>query len=102
MDDSTTQEVGAKYTALPNLNISDGVVNLTGSDIDVTVENMNGTGGTVNLAADLIAEEGKQAGKFNVKKAEANASLDVKLMDSALERELTADELNIDQAEAWN
>lgn len=100
MDDSTTQEVGAKYTALPNLNISDGVVNLTGSDIDVTVENMNGTGGTVNLAADLIAEEGKQAGKFNVKKAEANASLDVKLMDSALERELTADELNIDQAEA--
>ena len=93
VNDSTTQEAGKKYTALNNLSISDGVVNLTGSDIDVTVENMTGSG-TVNLAV-----AGGKAGKFIVDSA-TDASLDVNLMDADLKKELSSDEINAEQAKA--
>ena len=78
--------------ALNNLHLDGGVVNVTGDDIDVTVENMTGTG-TVNLATD-----GTTAGKFNIKDADEKASLSVNLMDTKLEKQLTADEINADQA----
>ena len=90
-DDSTTQKEGSKYVALNKLKLDGGVVNVTGDDIDVTVENMTGAG-TVNLATD-----GTTAGKFNVEAAE-KASLSVNLMDTKLEKQLTADEINADQA----
>ena len=83
---------GQYYTSLNNLKLDGGVINVTGDDIDVTVENMTGTG-TVNLATD-----GTTAGKFNVEEADKNASLNVNLMDTKLEKQLTADEINADQA----
>lgn len=91
-NDETTKDQGSKYVALNNLKLDGGVVNVTGDDIDVTVENMTGTG-TVNLATD-----GTTAGKFNVEDADKNASLSVNLMDTKLEKQLTADEINADQA----
>ena len=78
--------------ALNNLHLDGGVVNVTGDDIDVTVEKMTGTG-TINLATD-----GTTAGKFNVKAADEKASLNVNLMDTKLEKQLTADEINAEQA----
>ena len=88
--DSTTANVGAKYTALNLLENNDGVINITGSAIDVTVEKMTGTGGTVNLAADLTAEEGSRTGTITIAEADENSKIDVKLKDAKMERNLTS------------
>ncbi len=90
-NDKTTDRVGSKYTKLNALKLGGGVINVTSEDIDVTVEKVTGTG-TINLATD-----GTTAGKFNVEAAE-KASLSVNLMDTKLEKQLTADEINADQA----
>lgn len=82
---------GVNKLALNTLNIDKGIINVTGEDIDVTVEKMNGTG-TVNLAVD-----GNKAGKFTVQAAK-DASLDVNLMDAKMEKELSSDDINADQA----
>ena len=98
--DSTTANVGAKYTALNLLENNDGVINITDSAIDVTVEKMTGTGGTVNLAADLTAEEGSQTGRITIDEADANSKIDVKLKDAKMERNLTSDDLTVEKAKS--
>ena len=98
--DSTTANVGAKYTALNLLENNDGVINITDSAIDVTVEKMTGTGGTVNLAADLTAEEGSQTGRITIDEADANSKIDVKLKDAKMERNLTSDDLTAEKAKS--
>ena len=98
--DSTTANVGAKYTALNLLENNDGVINITGSAIDVTVEKMTGTGGTVNLAADLTAEEGSRTGTITIDEADANSKIDVKLKDAKMERNLTSDDLTAEKAKS--
>ena len=80
-----------KYQALNNLAINGGIVDIN-EGVSVTVETMTGTG-TINLATD-----GTTAGEFNVKAADEKASLSVNLMDTKLEKQLTADEINAEQA----
>lgn len=98
--DSTTANVGAKYTALNLLENNDGVINITGSAIDVTVEKMTGTGGTVNLAADLTAEEESRTGTITIAEADENSKIDVNLKDAKMERNLTSDELTAEEAKS--
>ena len=98
--DSTTANVGAKYTALNLLENNDGVINITGSAIDVTVEKMTGTGGTVNLAADLTAEEGSRTDTITIAEADENSKIDVKLKDAKMERNLTSDDLTAEEAKS--
>ena len=98
--DSTTVTLGQKYTALNLLENNDGVINITDSAIDVTVEKMTGTGGTVNLAADLTAEEGSQTGRITIDEADANSKIDVKLKDAKMERNLTSDDLTAEKAKS--
>ena len=98
--DSTTVTLGQKYTALNLLENNDGVINITDSAIDVTVEKMTGTGGTVNLAADLTAEEGSQTGRITIDEADANSKIDVKLKDAKMERNLTSDDLTAEKAQS--
>ena len=81
----------SQYQAMNDLTLDGGVVNITGDNIDVTVENMTGSG-TINLAVD-----GDTAGKFTVQAA-TDASLDVNLMDAKMEKELSSDDINADQA----
>lgn len=88
---TTGDAVGVIYTKLNQLLLDDGNINIT-DKVSVVVENMTGTG-TINLATD-----GTTAGKFNVEDADKNASLSVNLMDTKLEKQLTADEINADQA----
>lgn len=98
--DSTTVNLGQKYTALNLLENNDGVINITGSAIDVTVEKMTGTGGTVNLAADLTAEEGSRTGTITIAEADENSKIDVNLKDAKMERNLTSDDLTAEEAKS--
>ena len=98
--DSTTVTLGQKYTALNLLENNDGVINITNSAIDVTVEKMTGTGGTVNLAADLTAEDGSQTGTITIAEAAENSKIDVKLKDAKMERNLTSDDLTAEEAKS--
>ena len=98
--DLTTVTLGQKYTALNLLENNDGVINITGSAIDVTVEKMTGTGGTVNLAADLTAEEGSRTGTITIAEADENSKIDVKLKDAKMERNLTSDDVTAEEAKS--
>ena len=89
--------VGKEGIALNNLALDNGVVNVTDSTVKVNVENMSGSG-TVKLATDLAAEEGKQAGTFTVASAAENSKLTVKLTDKKTSKELTSDQVTADQA----
>lgn len=84
-----TASSGTMYTALNNLKMDNGVVNLN-KGVDVEVDNLRGSG-TVNLAADL--KEGERAGTFTATKAEG-AALAVNLTG------VTADDLTADEAKA--
>lgn len=90
-NDDTTSVSGSKYVVLNTLNMDNGTVNITNEDIEVTVENMSGSG-EVNLATN-----GETSGKFNVLAA-SDSSLNVNLMDEGMTRALTADEITSDQA----
>ena len=94
--DSTAPH-GQKSVALNNLSLDNGIVNITDNTIHVNVDKMSGNG-TVKLATDLKQEEGKQAGTFTVGKAEPNAALTIKLTNTDMSKELTADEVKAEQA----
>ena len=94
--DSTAPQ-GQKSVALNNLSLDNGIVNITDNTIHVNVDKMSGNG-TVKLATDLKQEEGKQAGTFTVGKAEPNAALTIKLTNTDMSKELTADEVKAEQA----
>lgn len=94
--DSTAPH-GQKSVALNNLSLDNGIVNITDNTIHVNVDKMSGNG-TVQLATDLKQEEDKQAGTFTVGKAEQNAALTIKLTNTDMSKELTADEVKAEQA----
>ena len=96
--DPTNQAYGMKPTNLNSLNMDNGVVNLT-QDVNVTVEQMNGSG-SVNLATDTSGTATPKAGSFTVQNAAANSSMTINLMDSKLSRKLTADEIQPEEATA--
>ncbi len=80
-----------------SLQLDEGTINITNDKAIIDVDYLSGHG-TVNLATDLKASEGKQAGTLIVEAADEKASLNVNLMDTKLEKQLTADEINADQA----
>lgn len=83
---------GVSIANVAKLQSVGGVVNLPTSTT-VTVSHLEGLQTQINLATN-----GTVAGKFNVKAADEKASLSVNLMDTKLEKQLTADEINADQA----
>lgn len=87
--DATTVKDGEKYVALNNLKLNNGVVNVTDEKIDVTVENLEGSG-TVNLA---VAKSGEEltAGSITVQN-EKNAKLNVQFAN------ITSDNVNAEEA----
>ena len=98
-NDSSSSEKGTQYTNLNDLTLANGVVEVTGNDIDVTVNKFKGEG-SINLATNLAEAEGQQTGKFTILSAEQNASVAVKLMDKSMTRRLTSDEIKPEQASA--
>ena len=53
---------GSRSVALNNLAMDGGVINVKASNVDVVVEKMTGTGGTINLATDLNAAPDSASG----------------------------------------
>ena len=90
-------ENGQKSVALNSLAFDGGIVNVSGRDIKVHVEKMTGSG-TVRLATDLKQEEGKQAGTFTVDAADKKSAVTIKLTNADMSKELTSDEVKVEQA----
>lgn len=82
---------GRFYTALNELVLDDGVITLSETDTHIQVENMTGTGGTVNVAAAAI-EEGFATSSIQIDQAAADAALTVNLTG------VTADEVKSAEA----
>ena len=95
--DDTTAESGVRYTSLNSLTMDGGAVNITGNDINVTVDEMSGSG-SVNLAADLEADAEAATGNLTVTIAAEGAALDVNLMNKDMTSELTADDIDAKKA----
>ena len=91
------QTTGQKAIPVNNLVLNDGIVNVN-TGVDVQVENLKGKGGTVRLATDLAATEGKQTGSLDIIQSESGSSLGVQLMDKANKVALTSDEVNAEEA----
>ena len=95
--EASAKDSGRRYNNMNTLNLFGGSVDITSSDVQVTVDKLNGSG-SVNLATNLNAQEGQQAGTFTVASAKEGSTLSVNLMDTNLQKQLTADEINADQA----
>ena len=95
--DETNVESGVRYTSLNSLTMDGGAVNITGNDINVTVDEMSGSG-SVNLAADLEADAEAATGNLTVTIAAEGAALDVNLMNKDMTSELTADDIDAKKA----
>ena len=98
--DSSNKLTGEKTIALNKLDLNNGTINVTGNDVNVEIEKLSGTGGTVKLATDLGAAEGQQTGSVIVDESVASSTLAVRLMDKANEKALTSDQVSADQAKA--
>ena len=78
IDTVDDQENGRIYNALNNLTLNDGVITLSETDTKVQVENMTGSGGTLNVAA-AATDDGITTASVQIDKAAADASLNVNL-----------------------
>ena len=97
--DNDVENGGTLYTAMNRLVLNGGVVNVTTDVQNLVVESLTGTGGTVNLAADL-SEADPHAGKLTVQGAAEDTELTIKLKNADLSADLTADDVTPEQAEA--
>ena len=93
------EESGQKAIPINTLELNDGEVHIQNSAVDVKVQQLEGSGGTVKLATDLTAEEGAQAGTFTVGSAAEYSALTVKLTNADMTKDLTADDVTPEQAE---
>lgn len=96
--DEKGQFNGSRSVALNNLAMDGGVINVKASNVDVVVEKMTGTGGTINLATDLNAAPDQQAGTVTVQNSSQNANLTVQLTNKDMTKVLTADDVTPEQA----
>ena len=96
--DEKGQFNGSRSVALNNLAMDGGVINVKASNVDVVVEKMTGTGGTINLATDLTAAPDQQAGTVTVQNSSQNANLAVQLTNKDMTKVLTADDVTPEQA----
>ena len=86
------QKNGRIYNALNNLTLNDGVITLSEADTKVQVENMTGTGGTLNVAA-ATTDDGITTASIQIDKAAADASLNVNLTGVTADDVGTVEEL---------
>ena len=86
------QEDGRVYNALNNLTLNDGVITLSEADTKVQVDNMTGTGGTLNVAA-ATTDDGITTASIQIDKAAADASLNVNLTGVTADDVGTVEEL---------
>ena len=91
VQNSDGKDTVTRYQPLNDLTLNGGIVNLN-QGVDVTVEKISGQG-QVKLATD-----GKTAGKFTVEESAKGSTLDVKLVDTKLEKALTSDEVDAEAA----
>ena len=89
---------GTRPVALNNLAMDGGVIDVTDHQVDVVVEKMTGTGGTINLATDLAASPDQQAGTVTVQNSSQGANLAVQLTNKDMTKVLTADDVTPEQA----
>ena len=69
-DDETSGEVGV---ALNNLVLNDGVINVNhGSQQTVVVQNLKGTGGTINVKASTVDGKNFESGKLEIGRVDAS------------------------------
>ena len=80
--------------SVTNLNLDGGVISLA-DGVQVFVDNMEGSGGTVNLGT----EGGTTSAGLNVDNLKDGTNLDVNLMNSDLTKELTSDDLTPEQTQ---
>ena len=91
--DTTGNEPSGKMPiAINDLNMKEGVINVKADNVQVKVNNLTGNG-QVRLATD-----GNTSGSFTVDQATEGSTLDVKLMDTKLEKALTSDEVDAEAA----
>ena len=89
---------GVRPLALNNLSLNGGVINVKNSDVDVVVEKLTGTGGTINLATDLNAKPDEQTGTVTVQNTTKESALTVNLTNKDMSKVLTADDVTPEQA----
>ena len=91
--DTTGNEPSGKMPiAINDLNMKEGVINVKADNVQIKVNNLTGNG-QVRLATD-----GNTSGSFTVDQATEGSTLDVKLMDTKLEKALTSDEVDAEAA----
>lgn len=91
--DTTGNEPSGKMPiAINDLNMKEGVINVKADNVQVKVNNLTGNG-QVRLATD-----GNTSGSFTVDQATEGSTLDVKLVDTKLEKALTSDEVDAEAA----
>ena len=78
IDTVDDEKNGHVYTALNSLTLNNGVITLSETDTKVQVEDMTGTGGTLNVAA-AATDDGITTASVQIDKAAADASLNVNL-----------------------
>lgn len=78
IDTVDDEKSGHVYTALNSLTLNNGVITLSETDTKVQVEDMTGTGGTLNVAA-ATTDDGITTASIQIDKAAADASLNVNL-----------------------
>ena len=83
---------GKMVIAINDLNMKEGVINVKADNVQVKVNNLTGNG-QVRLATD-----GNTAGSLTVGQATEGSTLDVKLMDTKLDKALTSDEVDAEAA----
>ena len=96
--DENGKLMGQHALALNNLSLNGGVINVKNSDVDVVVEKLTGTGGTINLATDLAAKPEEQAGTVTVQNTTKESALTVNLTNKDMSKILTADDVTPEQA----
>ena len=92
IDTVDDEENGHVYTALNSLTLNNGVITLSETDTKVQVEDMTGTGGTLNVAA-ATTDNGITTASIQIDKAAADASLNVNLTGVTADDVGTVEEL---------
>ncbi len=87
-------ESGQSVLDINNMNLEGGVINLE-DGVQVGVENMGGSGGTVNLGT----SNGETGAGLDVGNLADETKLDVNLMNADLTKELTSDDLTPEQTQ---
>jgi len=77
VQETESETAGLLSLAVNNLTLNDGVINIGSTDQVVKVQNISGSGGTINTAASITDGQNVTAGKFEVEAATGAPKLTV-------------------------